>query len=129
MYTVTVRGQMMIAHSFRGDVFGPAQRLHGATYVVEAEFRRTALNSDGTVIDIGLAARMLHEVLAPLDFRNLDDLPEFDGRNSTTEVLAGDVFERLKGRLTTEGIDGLASMKITLRESPSAWATFEAALA
>ena len=128
MYSVTVRGQMMIAHSLHGETFGPAQRLHGATYVVEAEFRRAALNVDGTVIDIGVAERLLHEVLAPLDYRNLDDLPEFAGRNTTTEVLAGDVFERLKQRLATAEIGDLESMKVTLRESPNAWASFEAAL-
>src|SRR3954471_3767715 len=95
MFSVTVRGHMMIAHSFSGEIFGPAQRLHGATYVVDAEFRRSDLDADGIVIDIGRATDALHTVLAGLSYRNLDDEPVFAGRNTTTEFLARVVFDRL----------------------------------
>src|SRR5713226_6209695 len=95
MYSVTVRGHMMIAHSFRGEVFGPAQRLHGATYVVDVEFRRPDLDSNGLVVDIGRATDTLNTVLAGLSYRNLDEEPSFKGRNTTTEFLARAVFDRL----------------------------------
>src|ERR1700733_5605261 len=95
MYSVSVRDHFMIAHSFSGEVFGPAQRLHGATYVVDVEFRRTELDNDGIVVDIGLAGSVLHETLAALNYRNLDQEQEFSGRNTTTEVLARTVFEKL----------------------------------
>ena len=95
MYTVCVRDHMMIAHSFSGEVFGPAQRLHGATYVVDVEFKRPELDENGIVVDIGLASTALHEVLAALNYRNLDAQTEFSGRNTTTEFLARTVFERL----------------------------------
>src|SRR3954463_15654809 len=88
MYSVTVRGHMMIAHSLKGAVFGPAQRLHGATYVVDVEFRRRELDHDGIVVDIGRASDVLQSALAAFNYRNLDDVPEFAGRNTTTEVLA-----------------------------------------
>jgi len=132
MYAVTVQDHMMIAHSFQGEVFGPAQRLHGATYTVEAEFRRVALDADGLVVDIGRAGALLREVLAAFDYRNLDELPEFAGRNTTTEMLAREVFERLAERLA-EGALGaggaeLAGLKVTLRESPVACASYEATL-
>jgi 6-pyruvoyltetrahydropterin/6-carboxytetrahydropterin synthase len=95
VYAVNVRDHFMIAHSFRGAVFGPAQRLHGATYVVDLELRRPALDADGIVVDIGRATEVLREELARLNFRNLDELPEFTGRNTTTEVLARVLFDRV----------------------------------
>src|SRR6201989_2475060 len=95
MYSVTVRGHMMIAHSFTGDVFGPAQRLHGATYVVDVEFRRPTLDDDGIVVDIGRATEVVHTILSGLHFRNLDEEPAFTGRNTTTEFLARTVFDRV----------------------------------
>ena len=95
MYCVTVRDHIMIAHSFRGEVFGPAQRLHGATYVVDAEFRRPELDADGIIVDIGRAGEALKKVLADLNFRNLDEVPEFKGKNTTTEFIARVVFDRL----------------------------------
>jgi 6-pyruvoyl-tetrahydropterin synthase len=129
MYTVTVRDHMMIAHSFRGDVFGPAQRLHGATYVVDAEFGRHDLDADGIVVDIGRAAETLRRVLGDLNFRNLDDTPEFAGRNTTTEFLARVVFDRLveamrRGELGP-GASGIASLRVTLHESHVASAGYE----
>jgi 6-pyruvoyl-tetrahydropterin synthase len=122
VFSVTVRDHMMIAHSFRGDVFGPAQRLHGATYVVDATFRRAELDDDGIVIDIGRASEALHAVLAELTYRNLDDEPAFAGRNTTTEVLAKAVADRLAERLHDAGLDGLV---VTLHESHVAWASYE----
>src|SRR4249919_465835 len=98
MFSVTVRDHMMIAHSFRGEVFGPAQRLHGATYVVDATFAREELDADGIVVDIGRATAALHDVLAELNYRNLDEVPELTGRNTTTEVLAKLVADRLAER-------------------------------
>jgi 6-pyruvoyltetrahydropterin/6-carboxytetrahydropterin synthase len=129
MYSVTVRDHFMIAHSFTGEVFGPAQRLHGATYVVDVEFRRAALDGDGIVVDIGRAGTVLHEVLAGLNFRNLDEASEFRGRNTTTEFLARVIFDRVVERLRRgdlgAGAEGLASMKVTLAESHVAWAAFD----
>ncbi|HEY2600992.1 MAG TPA: 6-carboxytetrahydropterin synthase [Thermoleophilaceae bacterium] len=129
MFSVTVRDHMMIAHSFSGEVFGPAQRLHGATYVVDATFRRAALDGDGIVVDIGRAAEQLHEVLAELTYRNLDDEPAFEGMNTTTEALARVVADRLAERVrvgalgeTARELDGLA---VTLHESHIAWAAYE----
>ena len=119
MFGVTVRDQMMIAHSFRGDVFGPAQRLHGATFVVDATFRRAGLDADGIVVDIGLAAEALHAVVAALGYRNLDDELDF---NTTTEALAKLVADRLADRMRDADLDGLA---VTLRESHVAWASYE----
>src|SRR3954466_3140769 len=113
---------MMIAHSFRGEVFGPAQRLHGATYVVDATFRRAALDEDGTVVDIGRASEELHAVLAELTYRNLDDEDAFAGTNTTTEVLAQVVADRMAERAQAWGLDGLV---VTLRESHVAWASYE----
>src|SRR5947207_4900022 len=95
MFTLSVRGHMMIAHSFRGEVFGPAQQLHGATFVVDVEFRRPSLDNDGIVVDIGRASDTLKAILAALNYRNLDDVPEFKGRNTTTEFLARVIFDRL----------------------------------
>ena len=120
---------MMIAHSFRGDVFGPAQRLHGATYVVDATFRRAALDADNLVVDIGRAAEALHGVLGELTYRNLDDEPAFAGVNTSTEFLARVVADRLADLVragamgeTARGLDGLV---VTLHESHIAWASYE----
>jgi 6-pyruvoyl-tetrahydropterin synthase len=122
MFTVTVRDHMMIAHSLRGEVFGPAQRLHGATYVVDATFRRATLDEDGIVIDIGRAAEALRDVVGELGYRNLDDEPELAGLNTTTEALARLVADRLADRLAGAGPDGLV---VTLHESHIAWASYE----
>ena len=132
MYSVTVRDHMMIAHSLRGEVFGPAQRLHGATYVIDATFRREALDPDGIVVDIGRAAAELQAVVAGLTYRNLDDDPDFAGVNTSTETLARVIADRLAERVragalgeAARDIDGLA---VTLRESHVAWASYERAL-
>jgi 6-pyruvoyl-tetrahydropterin synthase len=132
VFSVTVRDHMMIAHSLRGEVFGPAQRLHGATYVVDATFRRADLNADKIVVDIGRAAEVLHMVLAELSYRNLDDEAAFAGLNTSTEALARVVADRLAERVhagalgeTAGDLDGLM---VTLRESHVAWATYERAL-
>ena len=119
MFSVTVRDHMMIAHSLRGEVFGPAQRLHGATYVVDATFRRAELDADGIVVDIGRAAGALREVLAELGYRNLDDELDF---NTTTEALAKLVADRLADRVRGQGLEGIT---VTLRESHVAWASYE----
>ena len=132
MFSVTVRDSMMIAHSFRGAVFGPAQRLHGATFVVDATFRRAELDADGIVVDIGAAARELNAVLAELTYRNLDDEPTLAGMNTTTEALARVVADRLAERVHSgalgEGARELAGLSVTLRESHVAWASYERAL-
>jgi 6-pyruvoyl-tetrahydropterin synthase len=119
----------MIAHSFRGATFGPAQNLHGATYVVDATFRRRALNEDGVVVDIARAGEQLRAILAELNYRNLNDDPAFAGRNTTTEVLAKEIFDRL-GRAIRAGklgetAGGLASLCVTLHESHVAWASYD----
>ena len=132
MFTVCVRDHFMIAHSFRGDVFGPAQRLHGATYVVDVEFARPALDADGIVVDIGRATETLREVLAALNYRNLDEMPEFADENTTTEFLAKAVFDRIHAAIRAgtlgQTAHGLARMKVTLHESHAAWAAYEADL-
>jgi 6-pyruvoyl-tetrahydropterin synthase len=129
MFAVTVRDSMMIAHSFTGAVFGPAQRLHGATYVVDATFRRADLDDDGLVVDIGAAAGLLHEVLGELTYRNLDDDPDLAGTNTTTEVLARVVADRLALRIGDgalgAGGSGLDSLQVTLHESHVAWAGYD----
>jgi 6-pyruvoyl-tetrahydropterin synthase len=125
VFSVTVRDHMMIAHSLRGEVFGPAQRLHGATYVVDATFRRAALDPDGVVIDIGVAAQALAAVVGALAYRNLDEVDAFAGANTTTEVLARHVADALAERVGGRGLDGLI---VTLRESHVAWASYERAL-
>jgi 6-pyruvoyl-tetrahydropterin synthase len=129
VFSVTVRDHMLIAHSLRGEVFGPAQRLHGVTYVVDATFRRTALDADNLVVDIGRAAEALHGVVGELTYRNLDDEPAFAGVNTSTEALARVVADRLAGRVhagamgeTARGLDGLV---VTLHESHIAWASYE----
>src|SRR5690348_5343429 len=120
---------MMVAHSLRGEVFGPAQRLHGATFVVDASFRRPELDADGIVVDIGRASDALRAVLADLTYRNLDDDPTFAGTNSTTEVLARTVADRLAERVSNGELgpsaDGLAGLTVTLHESHVAWASYE----
>jgi 6-pyruvoyl-tetrahydropterin synthase len=132
MYSLTVRDHIMIAHSFRGEIFGPAQRLHGATYVVDCELRRPALDADGLVVDIGKASAVLAEVLGALNYRNLDDEPDFAGQNTTTEFLARAIFERMAARIAAgdlgPGAAGLTAMRITLGESHVAWAAYEGAL-
>ena len=131
MYTVSVRDHFMIAHSFRGEVFGPAQRLHGATYVVDVEFRRAGLDANGIVVDIGRALDALRAALAPLNYRNLDDVPEFAGRNTTTEFLAKWVFDRMAESARSGALGdtaGLESMRVTLNESHVAWAAYEGRL-
>jgi 6-pyruvoyl-tetrahydropterin synthase len=132
VFSVTVRDHMMIAHSFRGEVFGPAQRLHGATYLVDATFRRAALDADNIVVDIGAAAQELHAVMTELTYRNLDEEPDFAGMNTSTEALARVVADRLADRLRTgalgeagRALDGLI---VTLHESHIAWASYERAL-
>ena len=124
MFSVTVREHMMVAHSLRGEVFGPAQRLHGATFVVDATFRRADLDADGIVIDIGRATEALRAVVAELDYRNLDDEPNLAGINTTAEALARIVADRLAGALgdDTRELDGIV---VTLRESHVAWASYE----
>jgi 6-pyruvoyl-tetrahydropterin synthase len=133
MFSVCVRDHVMIAHSFRGAVFGPAQRLHGATYVVDAEFRRPVLDADGLVVDIGLAAAALRATLEPLGYRNLDELPEFTGTNTTTEFLAHAIWQRLvaaigEGRLGPAAA-GVTALRVALHESHVAWAAYEAPVA
>ena len=135
MYSVCVRDHVMIAHSFQGAVFGPAQRLHGATYVVDVEFRRAQLDADGLVVDIGLAGEALKAVLADINYRNLDDLPAFAGRNTTTEFLAREIFDRMTVRIATgelgpgarrtEASAGVDSLRVVLHESHVAWAAYE----
>ena len=122
MFSVTVRDHMMVAHSFSGEVFGPAQRLHGATFVVDATFRRAELDEDGIVVDIGRAAEQLHDVLGELNYRNLDDEEAFAGMNTSTEALARVVADRLADRMAADGLDALV---VTLHESHVAWASYE----
>ena len=123
---------MMIAHSLRGEAFGPAQRLHGATFVVDATFRRAELDHDGVVVDIGRAAQALQDVLGALSYRNLDDVPALAGRNTTTEVLAKHVADALAERASAgelgEGGRDLAAVAVTLHESHVAWASYELTL-
>jgi 6-pyruvoyl-tetrahydropterin synthase len=131
MFEVTVRDHMMVAHSLRGEVFGPAQALHGATYVVDAAFARDGLDGDGIVLDIGRASEALHTVLADLTYRNLDDVESLAGTNTTTEVLAREIADRLAARVA-DGSLGVASadlsrIRVTLRETPVAWASYERA--
>ncbi|MBB1152385.1 MULTISPECIES: 6-carboxytetrahydropterin synthase [Amycolatopsis] len=132
MFSVTVRDHIMVAHSFRGEVFGPAQRLHGATFVVDATFRRSELDSDNIVVDIGLATQQLGAVLADLNYRNLDDEPDFAGINTSTEYLAKVIADRLADRIHAgelgENARGLAQISVTLHESHAASAGYERSL-
>lgn len=129
MFTVCVRDHVMIAHSFRGEVFGPAQRLHGATYVVDVEFRRASLDPNGLVVDIGRASDALSAIVGEYAYRNLDELPEFKGVNTTTEALAKTLFDKMKAKIDAgevgPGSEGLVSMKVSLHESHVAWAAYE----
>ena len=129
MFSVTIRDHMMIAHSLRGDVFGPAQRLHGATYVVDATFRRATLDADGIVVDIGRASELLRAVVGELGYRNLDDEEELAGMNTTTEALARLIADRLADRAEAgelgDGARELDGLSVTLHESHIAWATYE----
>jgi 6-pyruvoyl-tetrahydropterin synthase len=131
VYGVTVRDHMMVAHSFRGEVFGPAQRLHGATFVVDATFRGENLDDSGILVDIGRAAEELRAVVAELTYRNLDDEPAFAGANTTTEVLARYVADRLAERIRAGALGdatGVAGVLVTLHESHVAWASYERTL-
>lgn len=132
MYSVCVREHMMIAHSFKGDVFGPAQRVHGATYVIDVEFRRRELDADSIVVDIGRAGGELKSIVATLNYRNLDEVPEFRGRNTTTEFLAKVIFDQLAASVQAgklgEGARGIEAMRVTLHESHVAWAAYEGSL-
>jgi len=129
MYSLNVRHHFMIAHSFTGEAFGPAQRLHGATYVVDATFRRPELDADGLVVDIGLAGDRLRAILDGMNYRNLDDEPAFTGKNTTTEFLAREIFERIVRDLRAgkfgEGAKGVAHICVTLNESHVAWGSYE----
>ena len=132
MYSVLVRDHVMIAHSFSGAVFGPAQRLHGATFIVDLEFRRAELDPDGIVVDIGRASEVLKAVLTPVNFQNLDDVPDFKGRNTTTEFMARYVFDAI-ARAISQGelgpnANGIESLKVTLHESHIAAASYEGPL-
>ncbi|BCJ77994.1 hypothetical protein CS0771_75380 [Catellatospora sp. IY07-71] len=132
MFSVTVRDHMMIAHSFRGEVFGPAQRLHGATFVVDATFRRADVDADGIVVDIAAAARALNAVVGEFNLRNLDEVPALAGLNTTTEVLAKVIADRLAEQARAgalgDGARELAGLTVTLHESHIAWASYERTL-
>ncbi|MFC4607094.1 6-pyruvoyl tetrahydropterin synthase family protein [Streptomyces maoxianensis] len=132
MFSITVRDHLMIAHSFRGEVFGPAQRLHGATFLVDATFRRAELDADNIVVDIGLATKELGALVGELNYRNLDDEPDFAGINTSTEFLAKVIADRLADRVHSgalgEGARGLAGIAVALHESHVAWASYERAL-
>lgn len=129
MYSLTVRDHFMIAHSFSGEVFGPAQSLHGATYIVDACFRRAELDADGLVVDIGLAAQVLGDILKEFNYRNLDEVEAFRGHNTTTEFMARVIFDRLAEAVKQDrlgaGARGLERIEVTLRESHIAWASYE----
>jgi 6-pyruvoyl-tetrahydropterin synthase len=132
LFSITVRDHIMIAHSFHGEVFGPAQRLHGATFLVDATFRREQLDEDNIVVDIGLATQELRLITAELNYRNLDDEPDFAGVNTSTEFLAKVIADRLAERVHKgalgEGAKGLAGISVTLHESHIAWASYERGL-
>ncbi|MFF6779493.1 6-carboxytetrahydropterin synthase [Streptomyces sp. NPDC012510] len=132
MFSITVRDHIMIAHSFRGEVFGPAQRLHGATFLVDATFRRAELDDDNIVVDIGLATQELGAVVSELNYRNLDNEPDFANTNTSTEFLAKVIADRLAERIHKgalgENAKGIAQITVTLHESHIAWASYERAL-
>jgi 6-pyruvoyl-tetrahydropterin synthase len=132
MYAVTVRDRFMIAHSFKGEAFGPAQALHGATYVVDCEFRRPTLDRDGLAVDIAAASDLLNEVVSALHMRNLDEAPEFEGQNTTTEFMAKAIYDRLAAKIDGGALGpeqgGLVALKVTLGESDVAWASYEGPL-
>ena len=132
MFTVTIRDHIMIAHSFTGDVFGPAQQMHGATFVVDASFASRDLDDNGIVVDIGLASERLHAILADLNYRNLDEEPALAGQNTTTEVLVRVIADRLADSANAgdlgPGGRALAEIEVTLHESHIAWASYSRAL-
>jgi 6-pyruvoyltetrahydropterin/6-carboxytetrahydropterin synthase len=132
MFRLIVRDHIMVAHSFRGEVFGPAQQLHGATFIVDLELARRELDANGIVADIGLLSELLRSVLAPFNYRNLDELPEFAGRNTTTEVLGREICERVRDRIVAGALGkeggALEAIKVTLGESHVAWASYETKL-
>ena len=132
MHSVCVRDHFMIAHSLKGEVFGPAQRLHGATYLVDAEFRSAELDADGVVVDIGRASEVLKEMLAELNYRNLDEEVTLSGNNTTTEFLAYVIFQRMAARVRDGALGAsalsLSSLRVTLHESNVAWAAYEGSL-
>ena len=132
MYSVNVRDHFMVAHSFQGQVFGPAQRMHGATYVVDLELRRPELDGDGIVVDIGLATHVLKTVLGELNYRNLDEETTFEGRNTSTEFLARVIFDRVAARIAAGELGpsarGVSFLKVTLHESHVAWAAYQGVL-
>lgn len=132
MYTVTVRQHMMIAHSFDGEFFGPAQKLHGATYLVDVEFRRATLDDNNVVVDIGRASDALADIVSEFNFQNLDELPELHGENTTTEFMCKTVFSRMVDRIRADalgpGASQIDSIKVTLHESHVAWASYEGRL-
>jgi 6-pyruvoyl-tetrahydropterin synthase len=129
VFSVTVRDHIMIAHSFSGEVFGPAQKLHGATFVVDATFKRPELDADNIVVDIGLASQQLHEICGALSYRNLDDDTDFTGINTSTEFLAKVIADRLAEQIAQGGLgagaSGLTGLAVTLHESHIAWAGYE----
>jgi 6-pyruvoyltetrahydropterin/6-carboxytetrahydropterin synthase len=133
MFSVGVRDHVMIAHSFRGELFGPAQRLHGATYVVDVELKRPELDASGVVVDIGRACDTLRALLGEISFRNLDEVAEFAGKNTTTEFVARWIFGRMAQAARSGGLgpgsEGISSIKVTLHESHVAWASYEQELA
>lgn len=133
MYSVTVRDHIMVAHSFKGEVFGPAQKLHGATFIVDVEFRRPDVDADGIVVDIGRAHEALKRILGDVNFKNLDEVPAFKGHNTTTEFMARHVFDQMVAAVRAgqlgPGASGLTSLKVTLHESHVAWAAYEGSLA
>ncbi len=132
MYAICVRDHVMIAHSFRGELFGPAQKMHGATYVIDVEFRRPTLDVNGVVVDIGRAGTALRQILAAFEYSNLDEHPQFRGVNTTTEYLARHVFDRVSDAVRSgtlgPGSEGIVSMKVVLHESHVAWASYEGSL-
>lgn len=131
MFSLAVSDHFMIAHSFKGEIFGPAQSLHGATYAVELELRRADLDAHGLVADIGLLRKLLRETLDGFDYRNLDAEPAFKAVNTTTEFLAREIWRRARDRIVAGDLKtsgNLGALKVTLRESPVAWAAYEAAL-
>ncbi|SFR47892.1 6-pyruvoyl-tetrahydropterin synthase [Marinobacter daqiaonensis] len=132
MYALTVRDHVMIAHSFTGQIFGPAQKLHGATYVVDVSFEREQLDDDDLVVDIGLASDVLKKVLAHINMQNLDEMEEFRGRNTTTEFMARHIFDRMSQAVKNgdlgEGARALTAIKVTLAESHIAWASYRGQL-
>jgi 6-pyruvoyl-tetrahydropterin synthase len=125
MFKVGVRDYIMIAHSLRGDIFGPAQGLHGCTYTVDMEFSSQKLSEDGIVVDIGLASQILKEILQEFNYKNLDSMPEFSQKNSTTEVLAQVIWQRMVDKLKQHNVKEVSFLKVILHESQVAWASYE----